>query len=339
MKTTFNSLAWLIWLISAAVLTLLTRNPLYLIILLLVARLVQYICGQGRSTVKISFWRLSAVILLFSILFNLFLVHVGQTVLFRFPQRLWLIGGPITLEAVVYGAISALILITLLAVFMAFNSIVPTSDLIALVPRALANVGIVILIAVSYVPETLNHLEGVREAQALRGHKIRGLRDWQPIIIPLLVGGLERSMNLAETMVARGYGATRGEQLSVIIRLLLLSGLFLILSGWVVSFRHSLSGWILMLSGGGFMFLAYFEQGRRIKRTRYVVQQWRMQDWLLVGISLLPLILITLPFPAVSGESVSYSPYPLVEIPPFDPLIGSAIALLAAPALLVEFDR
>jgi energy-coupling factor transport system permease protein len=339
MKPTFNSLAWIVWLSSAAILTLLSRNPLYLIIILLVARLVQKTCGQERSTIKISFWRLSAVILLFSILFNFFLVHVGQTVLFRLPQKLWLVGGPLTLESVVYGAISALILITLLAVFLAFNSIVPTSDLIALVPRALANVGIVILIAVSYVPETLNHLEHVREAQALRGHKIRGLRDWQPIIIPLLVGGLERSMNLAETMVARGYGATRAEQLSVITRLLLLSGLVFVLIGWVVSFRQSLSGWMLILIGSGLLFLAYFEQGRRIKRTRYVVQPWRIQDWLLVGVFFLPLTLIFLPFPTVSGQSVSYSPYPLVSIPPFDPLIGSAIALLAAPALLVELDR
>jgi energy-coupling factor transport system permease protein len=288
--------------------------------------------------IKISFWRLSAVILIFSILFNLLLVHVGQTVLFRLPERLWLIGGPLTLEAVVYGAISALILITLLAVFLAFNSIVPTSDLIALVPRALANIGIVILIAVSYVPETLNHLERVREAQALRGHKIRGLRDWQPIIIPLLVGGLERSMNLAETMVARGYGATRTEQLPVRTRLLLLVGLFLILGGWVVSFRQSFPGWILVLSGGIFLLLAYFEQGRRIKRTRYIVQPWYVQDWLLIGVSLLPLILIFLPFPAVNGDSISYTPYPLVTVPPFDPLIGSAIALMAAPALLVELD-
>ena len=145
-------------------------------------------------------------------------------------------------------------------------------------------------------------------------------------------------MNLAETMVARGYGATKGEQLSARTRLLLLSGLFLTLSGWIISFRQSLPGVILVLSGAGLLLLAYFEQGRRIKRTRYTVQQWHLQDWLLVGVSLMPIILIFLPFPAVSGDSISYSPYPLVTIPPFDPLIGSAIALLAAPALLVELN-
>lgn len=336
MKLTFNTLAWVIWLSSAAILTLLMRNPLYLIILLLVARLVQNACGGEQASLKISLWQLSAVIMLFSIFFNLLLVHVGQTVLFRLPRNLWLVGGPITLEAIVYGAISALILITLLAVFMAFNNIVPTSDLIAIIPRALTNLGVVILIAVSYVPETLNQLQRVREAQALRGHRIRGLRDWQPIIIPLLVGGLERSMNLAETMVARGYGATGGQPLAARIRGIMLAGLVLIFAGWMVSYNNSLIGWLLVLSGGGFLLLAYYEQGRKIKRTRYTFVRWQIQDWLLVVISLLPLLLIFLPFPAVHGGSIIYSPYPLAAVPQFDPLIGLAIALLAAPALLVE---
>jgi energy-coupling factor transport system permease protein len=339
MKLTFNTLAWIVWLSSAALLTLLMRNPLYLIILLFVARVVQKACGEKNGALKISLLKFSAVILLFSILFNLLLVHVGQTVLFRLPQNLWLIGGPLTLEAIVYGAVSALILITLLAIFMTFNSIVPTSDLIAVIPRALANVGVIILIAVSYVPETLNHLQRVREAQALRGHKLRGLQDWQPIIIPLLVGGLERSMNLAETMVARGYGATTGEQLLARTRGMMLIGLILVFGGWIVSFSQSFLGWLLVLAGGGFLLIAYYEQGRRVKRTRYQIFQWQLQDWVLVGVSLLPVLLTLLPFPAVSEQSITYSPYPSVSIPQFDPLIGLAIALLAAPALLVELKN
>lgn len=317
-------------------LTLLTRNPLYLVLILLVARVDQRFCGEEETAVKISFWRLSLIILVFSVLFNLLLVHVGQTVLLRFPQNWWLVGGPLTLEAILYGAISALILITLLAVFTAFNSVVSTSDLIAMAPRALANVGIVTIIAVSYVPETVQQLDRVREAQALRGHRLRGLRDWRPIVIPLLVGGLERSMDLAETMVARGYGSTTGEQLSSKTRALLLAGLFMILGGWLVSFEQALPGWLLVFAGGAFMILAYYNQGRRTRRTKYKITHWQVQDWLLAGIAILPLALMILPLPGVGGESVYYSPYPVASIPEFDPLIGFAIAMLAAPAVLVE---
>ena len=47
--------------------------------------------------------------------------------------------------------------------------------------------------AITYVPETARHFQRIREAQAIRGHRLRGLRDWRPIVIPLLVGGLERA--------------------------------------------------------------------------------------------------------------------------------------------------
>lgn len=338
MKRTFNAQAWTVWLLSAAILTLFTRNPLYLVIILLVARIVQNSCGEDEGVARISFWRLSAVIFLFSVLFNLLLVHVGQTVLLQLPQNLWLVGGPLTLEAAIYGAISALILITLLAVFMTYNSIVSTSDLIAMAPRALANVGVVVLIAVNYVPETLTHLDRVREAQALRGHRVHGLRDWQPILIPLLIGGLERSLNLAETMVARGYGATSNRQLSVGTRVLLLAGLMFFFGGWLVSFQYALPGWLLVLAGAGVLAYTYIDQGRHTRRTRYKEVRWEPQDWLLVIFSLLPLALLILPFPGVNGESASYTPYVVARIPEFDPLIGLALTLLAAPAIMTELQ-
>ena len=34
----------------------------------------------------------------------------------------------------------------------------------------------------------------IREAQAVRGHRVQGIRDWLPIVVPLLVSGLERAM-------------------------------------------------------------------------------------------------------------------------------------------------
>ncbi len=336
MRRSFNTLAWLVWLTSAAALTLLTRNPFYLILLLLVARIVQNACGREEGTIKIAFWRFALIVFTFSILFNLLLVHVGQTVLFRVPQSWWLIGGPFTLEAVLYGIINALILITLLAVFLSFNSIVLTSDLVSLAPRALANIGVVVLIAISYVPETLAHLSRVREAQALRGQRISGLRDWRPIIIPLLIGGLERSLNLAETMVSRGYGATANRQLSSKTRLLLLAGLLMMICGWVAAFWQAAAGWLLVAAGAGFMVIAYVDLGKRHKRTRYQVSRWHAQDWLLAGISLVPLAFAVLPFPGIREGTVFYTPYPSAEIPPFDPLLGLAIALLAAPTVLVD---
>ncbi len=337
MKQDFVSQAWLVWLLSASVLTLTTRNPLYLLIILLSALIVRNTCGEDQL-MRLSFWRLSLVILSFSILFNFLLVHIGQTPILRLPQELWLIGGPLTLEAIIYGATSALILITLLAVFLTFNSLVPASDLVFLAPEAFSNVGIVVLIAVSYVPETLAQFERIREAQALRGHRIRGLRDWQPVIIPLLIGGLERSINLAETMVARGYGATRDEQLSPRTKLLLLIGLLLIFVGWLISIWTAGPGWVPVLMGGILFILVLVELGSKARRTKYRSTQWKAKDWILIIVSVLPVMLVLLPFPRVDYSSLAYSPYPQASMPLFDPFIGLALILLVTPAFLVELS-
>jgi energy-coupling factor transport system permease protein len=338
-RRSFAVQAWLVWLFSAAVLTLYLRNPLYLIIILLAARLVQNECGRSETAVKLSFWRLAAIILVFSILFNLLMVHIGRTVLFRLPANIWLIGGPFTLEAIIYGAMNALVLITLLAVFLAFNALVPASELISIMPRALSNVSIVILIAVSYVPETLKQLQRIREAQALRGHRLRGLRDWQPILIPLLVGGLERSLNLAETMVARGYGETTGEQLPLRIRIVLALCLFALFGGWLLSFWNASAGVALILLGAVLAAAVYITQGRQVRRTAYREARWNFSDSLLAALSLLPLLVVFLPLNTLGGESHFYSPYPAAAFPTFSPLLGLALLFLAAPVVLARWDR
>ena len=61
-------------------------------------------------------------------------------------------------------------------------------------------------IAITFVPQTVTRFTEIREAQALRGHRVRRIGDLLPLIIPLLAGGMERSMDLAEAMEARGYG-------------------------------------------------------------------------------------------------------------------------------------
>ena len=101
----------------------------------------------GAAALRLPFWRLAGAILLFSTLFNLLTAHVGETELAVLPDGWWLIGGPLTLEAAVYGFITGLSLMTLLSLFLAFNAIVPTTELAGLTPAALYELGLVLLVA------------------------------------------------------------------------------------------------------------------------------------------------------------------------------------------------
>lgn len=336
MNKTFATQVWVIWLLSIAAITLLTRNPFYLLILLLVARVVQASCATPGRGLTIRFWRLAFIIMSLSIIFNFLMVHIGETAIVSLPDKLWLIGGDLTFETAVYGAVGGLILVTLLAIFFAFNAIVPTNELVRLTPRALANVGLVTMIALTYVPETIEQLQRIREAQAVRGHRIKGLRDWQPIVIPLLIGGLERAMSMAETMVARGYGATSSLRQSTAPQTVMLITLILALSGWVLTFWTRWLGWSLVLASGVLIMGLVVVLGRKVKHTRYRPRYWDVWDWTAAISAIIPLILVIVPIPFIDQATIFYTPYPKVTLPPFDLLLGLSLATLATPAIIVE---
>ncbi len=324
--------AWVIWLATAAVLALSTRNPLYLILLLLVARLVAVICGRPDAGFSLPLLKLGLFIMGFATLLNALFVPIGSVVLFTLPD--WpLIGGAVTLEAAVYGAINGLVLWTLLVIFAALNEIVPTADLVRLTPRALRDLGVVILIAVTYVPETIQQVQRIREAQAVRGNRLAQWRDWRPIVTPLLISGLERAMIVAETMVARGYGATADTEQPWRVRLLLLLALALAFGGWAGSFWVGWPGWILLALGLLLVAVWLWQAGQQVKVTRYRPRPWTKWDGGLVVTAVIPLILLFLPW--FDRSSLFYTPYPSLTIPPLDLLFAAALLCLAYPAIIV----
>lgn len=333
MKGRFHPLAWLAWLLPAAFLIVQVRNPLYLLVLLLGVLVVRSFCAVSQSPVPISLGRLATLILLLATLFHMLTAHIGRTVLFSLPASWWMIGGPITLESAVAGFANGLALLTLLLLFVTFNMAVPVYELSRLMPPALRDVGMVMLIGLTYMPQTARHWQQIREAQAVRGHRLRSWRDWRPIFIPLLTGGLERSMNLAEAMVARGYGSTSDSQQPAAVRLALLLGLIGILGGWVLAAWWPLPGWGLVFLGVLVVAIVYRQLGRLSPRTIYRPRPWLVRDTLVVVAAVL-LLLPILFNRFLDGAALYYSPYSTITLPPFDPLIGLSLLLLVAPAII-----
>ena len=326
--------AWLIWTLAAALLTMLTRNPFYIVIILLSARLVGLTWQQPSAAFKLPLLRIAVVILTFSALFNMLFVHVGATVLFTLPENWPLLGGDVTLEAAVYGIVNGLMLFTLLVVFISFNNIVPGSDLIHLTPRAFHNLGLVVLIALTYVPETRRHWQKIQDAQAIRGHQIRGWRDWRPILIPLLVGGMERALALAEAMVARGYGASTSQPQPLLVQLLLLLGLGAAFAGWLLSFWVGWPGWVLMGSGVVILLMLLWGLSGGGQAVRYQPRGWGRRENIILVTAVIPLAVVLIPWPFVDTSSLFYTPYHTLTLPEFNVALGLVLALLAVPGLL-----
>ncbi len=329
---------WLLWALTVLVAASSARNPLYGLLLLLAATVVGVACApaNGRRPFLAPL-RFAAVAVPFSALFNGLTAHLGEHVLFRLPAWLPLLGGPLTLEGLAYGATSGLALAAIFGGFAALNRVTPVHELVRLAPRAFHEAGVVLSIALTFVPQTARSLTRIRQAQAVRGHRWRGLRDGLPILVPLLVSGLERSMGLAEAMVARGYGSVADRPQPLRLRALLALGLLALLGGWLAwLFWPSGNGIALgaMTLGGGLIGTVLWLAGRAVPRTSYRLRRWTVRDTVGVLGCALTLAVVLLPLPG--RGTLVYSPYPRLTPPGFDPLVGLGLLGLALPALWGE---
>jgi energy-coupling factor transport system permease protein len=339
--TTVHPVAWLAWLVGTMVALSVARNPLHLVLILLCIAVVNISLGakEEASYAPISLVRFGLIIVSLSALFNALTAHFGESVVLRLPEWLPVLGGPITLEALTFGAINGLALSGILAAFTTFNQASPVSALIRLIPRAYFPVAVVASIGLTFVPITLRQFEQIREAQALRGHRVNGLRDWLPLFIPLLIGGLERALQLAEAMTARGFASVNEVSQDIATRVATVMGLVALLSGWLLRLvwaRENL-GSFLMLTGMVLVAGVLWFLGRRNPRTTYRRRPWRGLD----GAVVVSAAVVALAFsvPGVAQASFYYYPYPSLSMPGFDPTSGVATMGLLAPALVQRQPR
>ena len=337
----FHTLAWVAWLVAASVPAFTLRNPLYLILILGVSGIVYMQLGRsspiGRSWG--AFVRIGILLLAVSMLFNALSSHYGAHVLARLPAGWPIIGGPITLEGVMAGAVNGLSLLAILMVLATFNAVVDHYHLLRLTPAFVFQAGMVASIAITFVPQMVLAAAEIRQAQRIRGHHFRGIRDLLPLTMPLLATALEKAIQLAETMEARGFGGTvlspsRAETL--LTRGGLLAALLALLAGLFVLIYMPGSGLLgstlVALAGCG-MVAMFWLQGRRVRRTWYRRQRWTIRDTAIVvssGLALAAVMAGRLADPA----AMAYNPYAGSLLPPFNPLVGAALLLLAAPAVL-----
>jgi energy-coupling factor transport system permease protein len=334
----FHPLAWVGWAVVALVALSTTRNPLYLVLILLCISVVNVSAGSNGETSysPVSPIRFALIVIPLSALFNAATVHFGDTVLLRLPRHLPIVGGAVTLEALAFGALNGLVLSGILAAFTTVNQALPVRALIRLIPRAFYPVAVVVSIGVTFVPVTLRQFRQIREAQAVRGHRVRGLRSWLPLFMPLLVGGLERALQLAEAMTARGFASAEKADQDTATRLALIVGLIALLSGWLLRmvWGEDLIGLGLMLIGAGLIVATLWVVGRRLPRTTYRLEPWTMRDGAVIMSACVVLAVFALP--GLNRTSLVYYPYPKLSPPDFDPFIGAATLGLLGPAFFLR---
>ncbi len=317
---------------------LMTRNPLYLILDLLAVLLLMP--GEGEEAGR---WqgllKLAAWLVFLAVPFNALTVHYGRVVLFRIPTGWPVVGGPVTLEAMLYGLSTGLALLALFQAFAVFNLRVTTSAMLRLVPPFLFEAGLVAAIGLSFMPQLLRSVSQVRESQRLRGHRFRGMKDFLPLVMPVLAIGMERSLELSESLAARGFGGHRSAR-APFSRLansfLTATGLFgLTAAVALAAYRPDRKpvAWGVGVAAALLLAMLFHLQGKSVSRSRYVSYRWD-RDALLVALAGLVPAAVMIAERLFHPAALMYYPYPPYSPwPAFDPLVGMAVAFLAVPAV------
>lgn len=355
----YHPITWSLWLLAALMPVVLTKNPFYLLVAILAVAVNYLALGHSSPTAEgwKSFLRLGLVLVLFSMAFNLLFVSAGDTLLITLPKLHWSlailasqpvliqIGGPVTLESVVYGLTTGLALMGVLITFATFNTLVDHYQLLRSIPRFLYQSAIVASIGITFVPQMVIAQREIREAQALRGHRFRVIRDLPPLFIALLAEGLERSITLAESMDARGFGGQPSPASSgmagahtpspdLLLKSVIALALVILASGaFALSyFPNRAIGGATMLIGSGTLVVALWMVGQGVQRSRYRRDLWRRRDLLVAGASVVVCLLIMAIW--LTDRSVfAFYPYPRLNWPDFNAWIGLSLLLLTMPAL------
>jgi energy-coupling factor transport system permease protein len=359
--------AWWLWATGLAAAASRTTNPLLLGLVLAVAG---YVVAARRTNAPWSrayafYLRMGIVVVAIRVVFAaLFGAPVPGHVLFTLPEVElpdWAagvrLGGPVTVEGVAGAVYAGLQLATMLACVGAANALANPRRMLRAVPGALYEVGVAVVVALSFTPQLVEGVTRVRAARRLRGRRHNGLRGLRGVAMPVLEGSLERSLELAAAMDARGFGRTttatapaRGElsgsrggshsggpdkspggtRRSGAVTLVGLLGVCAGLYGLLDAGSPGLLGLPVLALGAGVAAVGLHLGGRRSARTRYRPDRWGRQEWLVsaCGIAAATTAVVA---SVTSPEAMFPSTSPLVwPALPLLPVVGLLVALLPA---------
>ncbi|MDR0416455.1 MAG: energy-coupling factor transporter transmembrane protein EcfT [Propionibacteriaceae bacterium] len=352
--------AWWLWALGMAVASSKTTNPLLLGLIATVAVLV-VVLRRPYAPWALAF-RLYLWVALFIVCLRVFWRVVfsgdGPTVLFtlpRVPLPDFMTGlqilGPVSAESLLTGLAGGLQLGVMVVCVGAANSLANPNRLLAAVPGALYELGTVLVVSLSVFPQLAESVQRVGRARLLRSGETRRRHILRQVMLPVLADALDRSLYLAGAMDSRGYGrraaVTPGQRR---VTSLLLVGATLIICVGVYAVMDSASTppWLgppALLLGLAAAVAAFRLAGRRVIRTRYRPDRWRLAELVAIAGGVVPavgMVYLAAAEPASLYPSVfrlALPPVPFLALPIL--LAGVLPALLTPspePALAEDED-
>jgi energy-coupling factor transport system permease protein len=201
-----NPRALAAWSAAALVVVLTSTNPVYRVLVLLVALNVLVALRRPEVRLRRLLVAMAAAAAIAAVL-NTLLSHTGAHELFMIPEQIPGLGGPVTAESVLYGLDVALGLAAAVLAIAPLNVVLHPHDLIDAFPAVLQRTAALTGAALNLVPAVARNAVAISEAQRMRGSGGTRLRDWHAVAAPVVLSALDDSLQVAEAMEARGFGS------------------------------------------------------------------------------------------------------------------------------------
>jgi energy-coupling factor transport system permease protein len=327
-----------VWALAAAASLQLAPSPVYVLLVIGIAWLV--VAEHGLDGPYARAFPILVGVAVFFALFRVVLIalttHGNSDVLFTtpsftMPEMLggFTVGGSTTAPIVLQAGAEGLVVVGIIAVFAAFNAVVSHYELVQTTPRAFYELGLIVVVALAFVPSTIEAIRDVREADRARtgGRVVRRGRLVRQVV-PVLERGLEKAVTLAESLDSRGFahgGASsreRGAGWAGLASLVALGSGFVALVA-----REDTVALVLGAVGVLGLVVTVIAASRETGRIRYRPRRFTRADWIcIVGSLLAPALLTVL---VVTGDdTLTWSPSPVAW-----PTLGIIPALAFLPLL------
>lgn len=343
--------AWWVWSLSLGVAASRTTNPLLLALLVTVTAYVVAACRTPSPWSRSygAFARLALAVLVVRLAFTVVLgspvpgshtlVTLPEVPLPHWAQGIRL-GGRVSAEGLVFSLYDGLRIAALLICVGAANALAHPARLLKSLPGALYEMGVAVVVALTFAPHLIADAQRLRAARRLRGRPDSGVRGLLQVGLPVLEGALERSVALAAAMDARGYGRSADvpDRVRRTTAALTLGGLLAVCAGTygLLTAEGGGYGLPLLLAGVGAALAGLRLGGRRSLRTRYRPDPWDARAWLVSGAGAAVAGLLTL---AGARDPDALRPGVVPLVAPTLPLWPAAAVLLGLlPALIVPKD-
>lgn len=141
--------------------------------------------------------------------------HAGVHILMYLPS-----GNPLTLESILYGFASAMLLASLLTWFSVLNLIVTSDEIVYLFGKVAPHFALVLTMTLRFVPKFKNQLLSVAATQKVleinqSNSPIKKIKRGMQTLSIVVMWSFEDAIDTANSMKARGYGLDKRSHFSI----------------------------------------------------------------------------------------------------------------------------